>query len=216
MPTHVNRDDVERRLDRLRDRDGSLTVVEGAETLPPERFDRLHDHARDGYTGGGYAWIVREPSDAPPLSPSMPDDAVEPGPTVLLVQSRGAGTRWAIPGGGREDGETYADATVRESREETGIEIDLGDPYLAYRATHDPADERAVRLHTLWVCFDATYADGELDVQAGELRGAAWFLEPPRALGPWSQFRASSWWDAYAVDAPWWEDVNPDPYALGE
>lgn len=214
MPTHVNREAVERRLDRLRERYGSLTVVEGAERLPSDRFDRLYEHARDGYTGGGYAWIVRDPSDAPPLSPSMPDDAVEPEPTVLLVQSRGAGTRWAIPGGGREDGETYADAAVRETREETGIEIDLDDPFLVYRATHDPVDGREIRLHTLWVCFDATYADGELAVQGGELRGAAWLLEPPRALGPWSQFRARSWWAALEIEAPWWEAANPDPYAV--
>jgi len=38
---------------------------------------------------------------------------------VLLVQSRGR--LWGCPKGSREEGETYAEAAVREVREETGI-----------------------------------------------------------------------------------------------
>jgi 8-oxo-dGTP diphosphatase len=32
---------------------------------------------------------------------------------------------WALPGGGREAGETYEQAAVREAREETGYEVEL-------------------------------------------------------------------------------------------
>lgn len=54
---------------------------------------------------------------------------------VLLLHTRDLGkpefgTAWELPGGGMEPGETYADAAVRELREETGIEIE--------RATVEP------------------------------------------------------------------------------
>lgn len=213
--THVNRDDVERRLDRLREEYGEFAVVECDELVPGERFDRLHEHAREGYTGGGYAWIVRGPDDAPALADSMPADAHEAGPVVCMILSRGDDDRWGIPGGGRETGETYEAATIREVREEVGLEVELGSPFLAYRATHEPDDGRAVRLHTLWVCFDAGYASGHLEILPGELRGAAWLAEPPRSLGPFGQFRGTEWWDDYEPAEPWWENPEPNPYDPG-
>ncbi|MBV7477274.1 NUDIX hydrolase [Pseudomonas sp. PDM31] len=41
---------------------------------------------------------------------------------VLLV--RKAGSRWTLPGGKVEPGETVADAAIRELQEETGLRVD--------------------------------------------------------------------------------------------
>ncbi|WP_425303066.1 NUDIX hydrolase [Nocardia wallacei] len=43
---------------------------------------------------------------------------------VLLIQRSDNGL-WAIPGGAQDFGEYIAETTVRETREETGIEIDV-------------------------------------------------------------------------------------------
>ena len=56
----------------------------------------------------------------PPLKPNIPLQ-------VLLIQREKDpySGRWTIPGGRHEPFETFQEATMREMREETGIEIDL-------------------------------------------------------------------------------------------
>ncbi len=195
MTTHHNRAEVDRRLDRLRE-EYDPAVRELDREFPAEVFDPLLEKAADGYTGGGYAWVVRQPEAAPALTESMPDDATEDRPHVLLILHRGDDDpAWTLPGGTREDGETYEEAAVREVREETGIDATLDAPYLALRERCRPEDGDDVCVHGLWVYFDATYDGGSIDVQPGELRGAAWFVDPPDRLAPAASDRGSDWWD---------------------
>lgn len=180
MVSH-NAADVQRRLDRLTE-----TYDPHVETderpLPEDEFTEFATLARDGYTGGGYAWVVREVPKA--LSESMPDPDVldEQYPRVLLGLGRGA-DGWGPAGGGREAGETYEEAAVREVREETGVECEV----LGCRRVENVefvCEATGDEIHTLWVTFVAEETGGSIDVMESELNGAAWFHELPETLHP--------------------------------
>ncbi|PSQ17267.1 NTP pyrophosphohydrolase [Halobacteriales archaeon QS_8_69_26] len=206
---HYHRETVECRLERLRGEYGEFPVFEEVEMLEPDRFETVRAEFEDGHSGAGYAWVVREPADAPPVAESMPDSNTTERPQVLLILHRGDDRAWSVVGGGREGDETYEAATVREVREETGIEVDLGAPFAAHRGIFRSADDAVdAVLHGLWVSFDATYAGGSLAIQPGELRGAAWFADPPEDLGYWSQYRGREWWDDYEPAERWWEEFD--------
>jgi mutator protein MutT len=57
---------------------------------------------------------------------------------LLLNQDTDGARTWSLPGGKVEDGETLAQALVREMREETGVEVRPG--RLLYVCDHVPAD----------------------------------------------------------------------------
>ncbi|WP_423745898.1 NUDIX domain-containing protein (plasmid) [Haladaptatus sp. SPP-AMP-3] len=192
MSFEVNRAAVERRMNRLLDEYGDVPVEERTQETGIAKFEELVGYARDGYTGGAYAWVVRRPEDAAPLSDSMPDGAFDDCPRALMILNRGADS-WGLPGGGREDGETSEEAAVREVEEETNVTCELADPFLLRRLTVVPENDDEKCLHLLLVFFDADYLDGDISIQSGELNGAAWFAEPPSRMLPANELRADDW-----------------------
>lgn len=193
-PERVNRETVRRRTERLRDEYDGVRVQEVSDELDEAEFSDFLAHCRDGYLGGGYAWVVREPDQAAELTESMPDE-VDDGRRVLMILGRG-GSRWGLPGGGREAGETFEETAVREVREETGVECEVTGLFLLRHVvvTASASDDEA---HVLQAFFDAKYAGGHVAIQPGELNGAAWFDEPPASLYPENAFRAADFWEDY-------------------
>ncbi|WP_227354425.1 NUDIX domain-containing protein [Haladaptatus salinisoli] len=68
------------------------------------------------------------------------------GDSVLAVREHG---RWSLPKGGCEPGERFADAAVREAREETGLAVELGDVAFVTEIRIDEAE------HHLQVFYEA-------------------------------------------------------------
>ncbi|WP_300083448.1 NUDIX domain-containing protein [Propioniciclava sp.] len=114
---------------------------------------------------GAYAWI--EQDDRILLTLWQGDEA------------RGIEPHWSLPGGGVEWGEQIIDATVREIREETGYDAEIG-PVLGVAIIDiDPAEritasERPLRL--VRVVSRARVTGGELtdEIDGSTLR-AQWF-----------------------------------------
>ncbi len=102
------------------------------------------------------------------------------GDELLLVQRRhhGAGT-WSTPGGYLDPGETPEEAAVRETREETGVEVDRP-TFLALSNDVHPDGKHNV---TLW--FAARFVAGEAHLAApDESLAVGWFPwdAPPGAI----------------------------------
>jgi ADP-ribose pyrophosphatase YjhB (NUDIX family) len=84
---------------------------------------------------------------------------VEDGRILLLNQETDTDRSWSLPGGKLEDGETLAEALVREMKEETGLDVEPG--RLLYVCDHLPAQ-------IVHMTFEARRTGGTIgDVSAG-------------------------------------------------
>jgi 8-oxo-dGTP diphosphatase len=87
---------------------------------------------------------------------------------------------WGFPGGGREPGETLAEAAARETREETGLTVEVG-RLLALGEWIQP------RTHDLFAVFEARVVGGTPAPQPGEVAVDLRWVTPEEAdeLMPW-------------------------------
>lgn len=93
-----------------------------------------------------------------------------PGRGIVLVKRRFPPYGWALPGGFVDYGETVENAARREAKEETGIEVLLGDLVGVYS---DPS--RDARLHTISTVFAARCVDPDT-LQSGDDAAEALFF----------------------------------------
>jgi 8-oxo-dGTP diphosphatase len=191
--THLNRETVQARLSRLEAEYGVAYREDETVEVDPRAFPEEVSLSRNGYDGSSYVWIVRPPSEASPLTESMPDDAGNDRDRVLMILGRG-GDRWGVPGGGREGDETYEEGAVREVREETGIDCEITDLF-GVRHERRTAPGHDEVLHNLRVLFEGRYEGGHIAIQPGELDGAAWLARKPQQVHPLAEAKADRWFD---------------------
>jgi ADP-ribose pyrophosphatase YjhB (NUDIX family) len=87
----------------------------------------------------------------------------------ILLTKRDDFEVWCLPGGGVEEGESMAEAAIRETKEETGIDVKLTRLVGVYS-----------RIGGMWndvhaVLFEAQPIGGKLKVQPGETVEVAYF-----------------------------------------
>jgi len=91
-------------------------------------------------------------SVANPRNPFLTVDAIiETEGGIVLIKRKNPPPGWAIPGGFVDYGETLEDAVVRESKEETGLDIKIIRQFHTYS---DP--KRDPRHHTVTTIFIAS------------------------------------------------------------
>jgi 8-oxo-dGTP diphosphatase len=90
--------------------------------------------------------------------------------------------RWSLPGGTLELGETLEAGVIREMREETGLDVDVG-PVIEVFDRIMLDEERRVRYHFVLVDYLCWPVGGEL--RAGSDVDQAIFIDPTR-LGPYA------------------------------
>jgi ADP-ribose pyrophosphatase YjhB (NUDIX family) len=87
----------------------------------------------------------------------------------ILLTKRDDFEVWCLPGGGVEDGESLAEAAIRETKEETGIDVELTRLVGVYS-----------RIGGMWndvhaILFTAKPVGGRLEIQPGETVEVGYF-----------------------------------------
>ncbi|MGH9458626.1 MAG: NUDIX hydrolase [Thermoanaerobaculia bacterium] len=92
-------------------------------------------------------------------------------PHVAMIATRER-TRWGLPKGAPDDGETSAEAAVREVREETGLAAEVLAPLETIEYFFKAG---GLLIHKFVDFFLMAYRGGELQPQLEEVDDAVWF-----------------------------------------
>jgi 8-oxo-dGTP pyrophosphatase MutT (NUDIX family) len=97
---------------------------------------------------------------------------------ILLIHEAYGKHRWGLPGGRQEPGESVEETALREAKEETNLDVELGELIGEYEIVSAGGG----KLLEVSV-FTATITGGELQPGEGEIEEIGWF-DPDRLPHP--------------------------------
>lgn len=111
---------------------------------------------------------------------------------VLLIHEDYGRHRWGLPGGRHEPGESIEETAIREAKEETNLDVELGELIGEYQIV-SAVGEKQLDVSV----FIATIVGGDLEPNEGEIDELRWF-DPndlphpmtdvgPRAIADWAR-----------------------------
>ncbi|MBE0671451.1 MAG: NUDIX domain-containing protein [Anaerolineales bacterium] len=86
----------------------------------------------------------------------------------ILLTQRDDFETWILPSGGVEDGESLAQAAIRETKEETGLDVELTGLVGVYSRLSNMSPVHAILFTAKWI-------GGEIRCQEGETIAVEWF-----------------------------------------
>ncbi|QZY00227.1 NUDIX domain-containing protein [Halobaculum rubrum] len=161
MVTDASRAVVDDAIARLREEWGDCPLAEPHWEVTPAEWERDRERFAADTLGGAGAWVRRDDGAA------------------LMVRHEGE-SAWSEPGGKDEPGESIAEAAVRETREEAGVEVDLRGLVMLHRVAVDAPDRPT--LFRLIATFDADYVAGDPEPREGEIAAVRWVHDRPDDL----------------------------------
>ena len=161
--TERSRRRVRDALDRLEEAYGPVEVVEKTWHHSPKAYESVRQRFEAGTLGGGGVWTTDEEG------------------RVLLVQHEGE-TAWSDPGGKQEPDESLEAGARRETREETGAEVEITGVRQIHRLEILDESGEEPPIHRLIVIFDGEYVSGEIRPREGEIADVRWWRERPDDL----------------------------------
>lgn len=162
--TDRSRTAVSRHLSRLEREFGDVEHRRVNREYPSEEYEELIARFEEGRLGGAGTWVRNDEGE------------------VLLVQETGHNA-WSEPSGKHEGDERFAETARRETREETGVEVELTGVLRARITTaRDEADPDRPAVVRLMVYFTAEPVEGTARPQPGETEAVDWFEELPDEL----------------------------------
>ncbi|MFB7799321.1 NUDIX domain-containing protein [Isoptericola sp. NPDC056134] len=130
---------------------------------------------RDGYVDRLRALVGHDPIFLPAACCAVLRDGAD-GATRVLLQQRGEpGGPWGLPGGALDLGETVAEAAVRETREETGLDVEPHALLGVFSGARPHTYPNGDVVQSVVTVFVARALSGELTVDGAETRALGWF-----------------------------------------